>query len=407
MLSEDMIDNLIQPMVERQEAINNYVVGIIAKRIKEVGTMKISDVYKINKLYRSGADIRKINKEIARLTGLQVRDIKRIIKLVAKDVYDDAKPLYDYRHKSYIPFEQNEDMQRIVRAIGEQTAAEYINLSNAQAFLLRSPIDSKLFIPTPIAKAYQMVIDEAVQSVILGVDDYQTAMRRTVKQLADSGLRRVTYNTESGRTYTQRVDTATRRNILDGVRNIQQSMHNEVGRQIDADGIELSAHRFSALDHEAVQGHQFSNEEFEKMQNGLSCVDVNGNRYKGFDRPIGIWNCRHFSIAIIIGLTPQTYSNEQLADMIQKNHEGFTTDKGKHLTMYECTQKQRALETEIRYAKDGQIVALTAGDEELAKEYQLKIDKYTTIYKDFSRMCGLKPMMQKARVAGYKRISTK
>lgn len=404
MLSENTIDNLIQPMIDRQEAINNYVIGVIAERIKDIGTMKPTDVYKIQRLYRNGTDLQKINKELARLTGLQEKDIKKLIKSVAKDVYIDAKPMYDYRHKSYVPFEENTELQRVVRAVEEQTVATYRNLSNAQAFMLRDMLHPQALIQTPIAQAYQTVVDEAIQSVVLGTEDYQSSMRRTLKQLVDSGLRRVVYTSEKGIAHTQRIDTALRRNLLDGVRNIQQSMHDEVGRQFGADGVELTAHRYSALDHEEAQGHQFSREEFEKMQSGEDFTDVNGREYKGFDRPIGMWNCRHFAISIIIGFSDPTYTQEQLDTMIANNHKGYTLQNGKHLTMYECTQEQRKLETKIRYAKDGQIAARKAGDEELAKEYQAKINKYTNIYKSFSNACGLKQMNQKASVNGYHKI---
>ena len=405
MLSDSTINNLIDEMVNRQEDINLYIIGKIADRINDIGTLKPTDIYKIKRLYRTGSDLRQINKMLAQLTNLQERDIKKLIKAVAKSVYTDARPMYDYRHRSYVPFEQNIELQKVVRAVEAQTLSTYQNLSNAQAFMLRSPTNPNIFIPTPIATAYQQIVDEAVQSVVLGVEDYSSAMRRSLKDLIDSGIRRVSYNTKSGRIYTQRTDTALRRNLLDGVRQIQQEMHNEIGRQVGADGIELTAHRYSALDHEPVQGHQFSNEEYQKMQNGEDCVDVQGRHYTGFERKIGFWNCRHFAIAIIIGFSPQTYSDEQLQTMIENNHKGYTLPNGKHLTMYQCTQEQRRLETIIRYAKDGQIMARRAGDEELAKKYQARINKYTAIYKSFSNACGLKQMNMKMSVSGYRKIA--
>ena len=99
MLSENALDNLMQPIIDRQEAINTYVVKTIAQRVKEIGTLKPSDVYKLERILKSGADVRKINKEIARLTGLNEKQIKQLIKKVAEDAYIDTKPYYDYRQK--------------------------------------------------------------------------------------------------------------------------------------------------------------------------------------------------------------------------------------------------------------------------------------------------------------------
>ena len=137
MLSEKAIDKLIEPLVNRQEALNNYIVNLIARRIKEIGALLPSDVLKLQQLLKSGGDVRKINKEIARITGLQEKEIKNIIKTVAEDAYVDAKPYYDYRQKSYIPFEENVELQKIIKSIQKQTVDTYVNLAKAQAFMIR------------------------------------------------------------------------------------------------------------------------------------------------------------------------------------------------------------------------------------------------------------------------------
>ena len=409
MLSEYAINNLVQPIVDRQQKINEYVISIICKRVKEIGHLLPSDLHRLERLLQMGADVKKINDEIAKQTGYQVRDIKQLIKEVALDGYIDTKPYYDYRHKAFIPYAQNVPLRRIVNAIANQTAEEYVNMAKAQAFMIRDLKNPKVLKPTPVAQAYYSVIDEAVQAVQSGVIDYNTAMRRTIKQLADSGLRRIEYNTESGRRFTQRMDTAVRRNILDGVRAVNQGVQDEVGKQFGADGKEITVHANPAPDHSAVQGHQFSNEEYEKLQGeeDVSFKDVEGRLYQHFDRHIGTLNCRHFTYSIIVGFSNPNFTDKQLAKILADNERGYTLPNGKHLTMYECTQQQRKMETAIRYAKDEQIAAREAGDEVLAKQAQAEINELTKKYKAFSEACGLSVKTDKMRVAGYRKISTK
>lgn len=409
MLSEDAIDNLVKPIINRQQKINEYVIEIICKRVKEIGRLLPSDIHRLERILQMGADVKKINNEIARQTGYQVRDIKQLIKSVAYDSYLDTKPFYDYRHKSFIPFAKNIPLQRIVNAVANETANTYLNMSKSQAFMIRDLENPKVLKPTSISKTYQSVIDEAVQAVQSGTVDYNTAMRRTIQQLADSGLRRVTFNPESGRTYTQRMDTAVRRNILDGVRMVNQAVQDETGKQFGADGKEITVHMNPAPDHQFVQGHQFSNEEYEKLQGeeDVTFKDVQGRLYQHFDRHIGTCNCRHFTYSIIIGFANPNYTDAQLAKILANNAKGYTLPNGKHLTMYQCTQYQRKLETEVRYAKDGQMASLAAGNEELAKKYQVKVNNLTKEYNQFSKACGLSPKPVKMRVSGYKKISTK
>ncbi len=404
MLSDDALENLIQPIIDRQEDINIWVIKKIAERIKEIGELKPSDVYKLERLLKTGSDVRLINQEIARLTALQVSDIQSIIEIAAADAYKDTKPFYDYKQVPFVPFKKNTQLQNTVKAIAKQTANTYRNLSRAQAFMLRDLKNPKLLIPTPLSNAYQSVIDEAVQASQSGVVDYNTAMRRTMQQLIDSGLRNVTYNTESGRTYSQRLDTAVRRNILDGVRAVNQGVQDVTGEQFGADGKEITVHSYPAPDHAPVQGHQFTNVQYDRMQAGFDFFDVQGRHYKGFDRSIGVLNCRHFAYSIVIGYAKPNYTDEQLQEILDNNEKGYTLPNGKHLTMYECTQKQREYELKIRRTKDGQITARAAGDDDLARQYQAKINQYTNEYTAFSRACGLSVKKSKMTVSGYRKI---
>ena len=265
MLSDKAIEKLIQPIINRQININNYVISIIAKRIKEIGEILPSDLYKLEALMRSGNDAQKINKEIAILTNRQISDIKHIIREVALDSYLDMKRFYDYRMIPFIPFKENIELQKVVKSIAAQTSNTYRNLSKSQAFMIRDLKNPKILRPTSISDTYKTIIDEAVQANQTAGIDYKTAMRRSLRQLVNSGIRNVSYNTESGRVYTQRLDTAVRRNILDGIRAVNQGVQDETGKQFGADGVEITVHEYPAEDHAPVQGHQFTLEEYAKI----------------------------------------------------------------------------------------------------------------------------------------------
>lgn len=399
MLSEDTIENLIFPIVERQESINTFVLSSIAAKIREIGTLSPSDINRMKILVEAGADIRLLNAELARLSNLQVSDIKSLIKTVAMDTYIDAKPLYDYRHKSFIPYAKNEKLQDLVFAVGQTTSQSYENLSNSRAtgFLIRDYKNPNTLRFQSISDTYRTVMDEAIQAVASGAVDYRTAMRRTMKQLAASGVRRMYW--DSG--YTQRLDTAVRRNLLSGVRDIQQAIEDKIGKDIGADGKELSVHMNSAPDHEPFQGHQFTNQEFEKLQNNENFVDLQGNQFIGVERIIGQYNCRHIARSIIVGVTKPLYTQEELDSFMQSNQEGYTTSAGKHLTLYECSQIQRELETKIRYAKDEQITYRNAGDTEAAKIMTQKVRGLISQYKKFSSDCGLSIQRDRIQVSDY------
>lgn len=405
MLSEDALNNLIQPIIDRQESLNVYVLEKIAQRIKEIGNLSGSDLHKLERMLKSGGDVRAINKKLAELTGLTEKDIKTLIHKVAKDSYQDTKPFYDYRHKPFIPFEQNIELQRRVQAIEDITLGAFENLSNSMAtgFLIRDLKHPGVLKFQNIGDAYISIIDEAIQASQNGLIDYGTSMRRTINQLSSSGVRKLSWDTG----YTLRLDSAVHRNVLDGIKSINQEVQNITGAQFEADGKEITVHRYPAPDHEPIQGHQFTNEEYEKLQSNQDFEDISGKKFDAIERAIGTWNCRHFAYSIIVGISKPIYTPEQLQKIIEQNHKGYTLPNGKHLTMYDCTQKQRQMETKIRTEKAAQIAFRAAGDLEEAKKHQIKINQQIQMYRAFCRSCGLSMNTGYLSVSGYKKMSIK
>lgn len=401
MLNDTQIDNLIQPFVDRQIALESFVVNTIATRVGEIGTLSKTDVYRLQQLYKTGSSAKAITREIARVMGIQEKATKQLIKNVAIRTYANAKPFYDYRHKTQIPFERNTKLQRSVDAIGKQTANTFKNLSNSKAigFTIRdakNPGRLKFYTTT---EAYQSVVDEAIHNVQTGVLDFDTAMRKALKQLNDSGIRRMYW--DNG--YSRRLDSTVRMNILGGIRQINQQVQLQIADEIKADGVELSAHSFSAPDHEPIQGHIFTMENFEKMQNEFDFEDVEHNKFPSMRRPIGEWNCKHFIMSVVIKAHKPTWSLKDLEELKQANAKGYTTKDGKHLSMYECTQVQRRYETDIRYAKEGYMMAKEAKNEQLMEYYDTRINKLNREYRQFSKDCGLSKQNKRASVSGFYR----
>lgn len=422
MYNDNEINKLIQPIIDRQIEINTFVIGKIAQRIKRIGELLPSDAYKLEQLAKTSADIREINQRLAALTKLQLSDIKKVIRIVADNIYKAAKPFFDYRQRIYLPFNENEQVQRAVKAIETQTSGTYKNMAKSQAFMVRDPKHPTVLKPTTIARTYQNTVDKAIQTVQSGVQDYQTTMRETLKEITDSGIVSVEYNTETGKRYTQRLDTAVRRNLLDGVAQVSQAVQNEVGKQFGADGVEITVHNCPAPDHQYVQGHQFTMSEYAKIapvtsiqkdskvnssaydfEDGDVVYDIQGRAYARFKRRLTTCNCMHFAFNIVIGQAPQNYSDKELKQILKNNEKGVDID-GKHYTKYQATQVQRRMETNIRKLKDAQMAAKEAGDIEGAKKYQKKVTELTKEYKAFSAQAGFTPKLERIRVAGYKRI---
>ena len=86
---------------------------------------------------------------------------------------------------------------------------------------------------------------------------------------------------------------------------IQHADHDALG----CDGWEISAHAACAPDHEPIQGRQYGDAEFEKLNNSLQ-------------RRIGHLNCGHTANPIILGVNAPQYTNAQLQKFKDDNERG-------------------------------------------------------------------------------------
>lgn len=400
MLNSNQEEQLVQLLIDRINALNEDILEIIGNRIKEIGEMTPTQVHQINQMLMYNTDIDRIIQKLAEVSGMNVNDIYSLFEYSAKTNQDFARQFYRARGISYIPYAQNKVLKDQVRAIAEITAREYANISRTSAigYTIKDLQGNVTF--KDISSAYKDIIDKAILNVSQGKTTYQQEMRKAIKQIGQSGLKTIDY--ESGRNV--RLDSAIRQNTLEGLRTLTNQIQEQFGEEFGADGVEVSHHINSAPDHiDTVDGKQFS-------LNGDRVVK--GKLYKDFntvnnslDRQVSTLNCRHYIFSIVLGVNKPQYTDKQLEEDKKKNKQGFDFE-GKHYSNYEGEQLQRLIEREIRKQKDIQILAKASGDKELTLQAQTKITQLTTKYRQVVKVSGLPNQLKtRASVVGYRRIN--
>ena len=385
LLSETYLNSLPDPIAKNMEALNQYVVERICKRIQKIGTITPSDAHRLKSAIEyAGADLQAIQKELERITGLNAKALEAMFEDVAAENVDFANTYYKARGMETLKdYTENAALRSFVEAAKRTAADGVTNLSSTTMIGFKS---GKRVLP--LREYYIQTIDKAITFAQTGTVDYYTAMRSTVKEMASGGLRRVTF--DSG--YSRRLDSQVRMNLLDGVRQLNMAMLEQTGKEFGADGVEISAHALCAPDHQRIQGRQYSLQEFERINRSL-------------ERPIGTLNCHHFTTPIILGVSKPVYSRSELAEINRKSNQKITyqtTDrKGnsvtEKMTRYEASQRQRQLETAIRYAKDERDACVSAGDKLGATQARKKSAMLTAEYKRFSENAGLTVRMERTR----------
>ena len=391
MKDDKKLELLLERFYQRYNKYNTKVLQKLGEAIKKFDGISPSNAHKIAQQLKYGADIDDLTQELAQLSGKSIKDIEETFDLVAQENVAFAEVYAKAKNMEFVDYKDNDQLKKMVKAIAGETNATFKNISKAKAigFVLKDSDGNKVF--KNLKKTYNDLIDEAVFNVTTGTTDYQSAMRGVMKQLADSGVKIHEEKVGYKNGYNVRIDSAVRQNVLTGIRQVNLEVQKQVGRDFGADGVEISAHSPCAEDHLHIQGKQFSNAEFKKLNASL-------------ERPIGEYNCRHFVFSIVLGVNQPSYTNKMLNQM-NRESQSIIEYEGKKYTAYEATQVQRKLETAIRQQKDIQIMAKASGNKELVAESQQKITQLTHKYKQLSDVSGLPTKMERMRVSGYKRVS--
>lgn len=402
MLDEELQEKLLKIFQQRFEDYNSKVLWELGQIIAKFKDLTPSQANVLAQQLKFSNSAKEVLAELSKQGAVSVKDLKKILERVAKENSGFAETYYKAREIDMPVYKENKALQNLVSAIYKQSGEEFKNIAKSTGFRLLDANKKPLLLN--IQETYNEVIDRCVIAIMEGKETYQQTMRSTLKQLAESGVRKIEY--ESG--YSRRIDTSVRMNILDSTRQISNESQKLFGKEFDADGVEISTHLNPSPDHSNVQGHQFSNKEYEKLQSTGIATDYNGEvidiRIKDNFRPISTMNCFHYIFSIVLGVSKPQYSNEELKKIIDDNEKGAELD-GKHYTNYELSQIMRKLETKIREQKDLQIIARASDDKDLILQAQTKITQLTNKYKQVVEISGLPNQLStRGRVYNYHRV---
>jgi len=416
-MTEEQAELLVERLVRRIEEANTYFLMKIGASVGKIRELTPTQAQQLVQILKYGGNYEEIVKEMAKYTGMNVKDIEDIFRTYAKKDQLFYEKFYKYRKKPFIPFDENPEIQRQTMALSRIAQKEMYNFTrkNVIGYAMTGLDGKKKFYG--LRETYNKVLDEALLNVGQGKETFDSAMTKILKELGGSGLRTIEYK-DTG--YSMRLDSAVRMHLKGRLRELHNENQRIYGEEFGADGVEISVHENPAPDHQLAQGRQFSTvkpsknklSEWEKLQAGEEATDYTGVKVnldhdgKNGYRPISEMNCYHYTFDIVLGVSKPEYSQEQLQQIINSNNEGFEYE-GKHYTNYEGTQLQRNIERAIRKQKDVQILAKASGVDDLVNESQQRITQLTRKYRELSNISGLPTKLQRAKVSGYRRTKVK
>lgn len=381
----EVLDALPEELAELFRALEITLLEEICSRLKAADELNEVTVQDIKALRSHGIDLKEIEKAIRQTTGISEKKLNELIDDVVE------------RNQKY--YTEVIDLARVTQpdvlvdattidAIRRQTQDAFRNITASMGFLVDA---GRTMLPP--AKAYQHALDAAEMMIQSGAISYNEAIKRSVKELADSGLRVVDY--ESG--HRDQIDVAARRAVMTGVSQICAKYTEQSAEYLDTPYFEVSAHS-GARDkpgpspwssHKAWQGLVYStrsNDIYPGIYDvcGLGAVD-------GLEGA----NCRHRRNVWVEGVSERTYTDEQLEHI--DDGLGCTFDE-KTYTAYEATQMQRRVERQIIKQKRFVTAYKASGQMNEYHAAKAKLTRLNSKYKAFSEAAKLPLQWERTKV---------
>lgn len=387
---DELIEDLLQPISDIYQETNTKVLSIITERIKSIGKMTPTDAARLSILLKN-QDLKQIETILSEATNLSIKQIDSIVTESA--AYNDelATKLYEHRNMPLSTIATDSALLNVVEVAKKNMVDSVVNLSKTTGFMINGKM-------TDVAKTYNFAINRSIFEVQQGLFDFNTSMRSTIKELADSGIRTIDF--ESG--YSRRLDSQVRLNIREGISVLNENYRKTQANQYGADKVFVSLHGMCAQDHQQINGMDYTAKEWDRVSSSL-------------DRQVGQNNCRHSLSYGIDGISDNPYSDKDRSDAIRNSNKRveYTTLKKdsngnyvkKSLSKVDMSNKLRQTETEIRRLKDVKNQFEVMDDKGMIQEYNKKISAKTKYYKQIASETGLETKMERVRVVKSDKIN--
>lgn len=224
------LDALPEELAELYRSLENQLLDEICSRLNLADQLNEVTVQAMRSLRSHGISQQEIERAIRRTTNISEKKLTELLDDVVERNQRYYSELIDL---TGVTAPQTLLSIEDTYAIYEQTRQTFRNITQSMAFL----VDNGRTLLAP-ARAYQYVLDSAVLEIQSGAISYNQAIRRGIKQLADSGIKVATY--ESG--HRDQIDVAVRRAVMSGVNALCQRYAEQSMEYLDTNLVEVSAH---------------------------------------------------------------------------------------------------------------------------------------------------------------------
>lgn len=374
MLSDNELTALTQPIIAIYNQIEMALLEQVAKRFDVYDKIGGSLEWQLKKLDELGALTTESVKVIASMSKKGEKEIAQMLNDASLGNVD-MDLLEKAFTNGFIFVDPNKMM--LTEALRATIELSYKSLGKTYKLIQTKALEST-------RQAYMDIINRAYIETASGIYDYNTSIRGALRDMADQGIAGATYR-RGNRYVKYSIEGTVRRDTITAVNQLANKGAEQITKEIGAKYVEVSAHIGARIsdtnpiaNHAGWQGKVYrldGEDEYPNLKESTGYPDdIQG---------LGGVNCRHRMFPFFPGISVP--NPRQI-------------DEEENKKVYEATQKQRAMERNIRAIKKRLIVAKASGDMDKAKEYRKALTQKQAEIEQFCKKNGLRRQTEREMV---------
>lgn len=363
MNNEEYINKAVEPLLKMYTKIENDLLVMIAEHFKINDEFLNSDYWRIKKLEEMGLFNEEVIEYLAQYSDVTKEEILKALEDIGYHVFDIQKLERAFKNGSLKinpnTLLENYTIQNIINNAYDEVSNRFIELSRK--------------IQDSTREAYLDIVEQGYLKTSMGTHSYQEAIRESINELGNKGIRTLTYRTVDEndnvvgiRSYD--IESTVRRDILTATRQLSNNINQSVVEELECEYIYLSEHIRCRPTHFDWQGTIIKYQDL---------IDV--TRYGEVDGLAGI-NCAHYF---------EAYFGNARGDELK------SITKEEAIRQYNLSQQQRYLERGIRkwkrkvemFKANGDVDAFNKSKSKV-KEWQSRLSNFTkenNLRRDYTR----------------------
>ena len=233
-------------VVKMYGELNQNLTKTIISRLKKDGDISSFTRSQIRILKRIGGEeiFKEALKKTSGLSSKRKKEIDALFDDIADTEMKGYKSTFD---KKGIEYKLSAEMVDILRYAKKVSNKSMNNLTKSIAYKSK--------------RTYTKAVDQMYKEVVTGAYDYNTSIKKTVRNLASKGIR---LTNKAGRE--EQIDVAVKRNLFTGIQQTTNDLAKEIGDIIGANCVVIEHSGSCRPSHHVIDGVTMSLKKFKKYE---------------------------------------------------------------------------------------------------------------------------------------------